>query len=568
MGDRKWQIRKINKNYLYSLAKSLSMPLPIARVLVNRGLFTVKQIQEFFEPSVSALDNLLEIPGLRKASVLLDQSLRRKERILVFGDYDADGVTGCAILTRFLRKFSDQVFPYLPNRFSEGYGLSENAIRSIIARGIKPNLVITVDCGIKDFHGVRRLKELGAKVVVTDHHVPEVGRVPEADVVVSTWDWESGDLLFPLSGAGIALALIRSYADLVNLEMDPLDDHVGLACIGTVGDVVPLLEENRVIVRYGLERINKEPCCGLQALLEVSGVLGRPIGSEEISFVIAPRINAAGRIEDPYLALSLFLSREYKDALKRANYLNSLNSKRQREEEKVIRAIFDNPENQERFEEEIVVLSGEGWNPGVLGIVASRVSEKLNKPVIVLSCNGEDAIGSGRSIAGFNLVDALSACSSLLVRFGGHEMAAGLRLPVQNIVRFRESLNDLFSGEVAKIRKNRGLIVDAIVNLRDVDVEMLQWLQKMRPFGEKNPNPLFASLNVSIVKSWVWGRSNRHLRLLVKQGREAQEAVVINGVENSSELASSILADFVFEVQKDNFGHYPYLKVHDWRIKK
>jgi single-stranded-DNA-specific exonuclease len=350
--------------------------------------------------------------------------------------------------------------------------------------------------------------------------------------------------------------------------MDPLDDHVGLACIGTVGDVVPLLEENRVIVRYGLERINKEPCCGLQALLEVSGVLGRPIGSEEISFVIAPRINAAGRIEDPYLALSLFLSREYKDALKRANYLNSLNSKRQREEEKVIRAIFDNPENQERFEEEIVVLSGEGWNPGVLGIVASRVSEKLNKPVIVLSCNGEDAIGSGRSIAGFNLVDALSACSSLLVRFGGHEMAAGLRLPVQNIVRFRESLNDLFSGEVAKIRKNRGLIVDAIVNLRDVDVEMLQWLQKMRPFGEKNPNPLFASLNVSIVKSWVWGRSNRHLRLLVKQGREAQEAVVINGVENSSELASSILADFVFEVQKDNFGHYPYLKVHDWRIKK
>jgi len=568
MGDRKWQIRKINKNYLYSLAKSLSMPLPIARVLVNRGLFTVKQIQEFFEPSVSTLDNLLEIPGLRKASVLLDQSLRRKERILVFGDYDADGVTGCAILTRFLRKFSDQVFPYLPNRFSEGYGLSENAIRSIIARGIKPNLVITVDCGIKDFHGVRRLKELGAKVIVTDHHVPEVGRVPEADVVVSTWDWESGDLLFPLSGAGIALALIRSYADLVNLEMDPLDDHVGLACIGTVGDVVPLLEENRVIVRYGLERINKEPCCGLQALLEVSGVLGRPIGSEEISFIIAPRINAAGRIEDPYLALSLFLSREYKDALKRANYLNSLNSKRQREEEKVIRAIFDNPENQERFEEEIVVLSGEGWNPGVLGIVASRVSEKLNKPVIILSCNGEDAIGSGRSIAGFNLVDALSACSSLLVRFGGHEMAAGLRLPVQNIVRFRESLNDLFSGEVAKIRKNRGLIVDAIVNLRDVDVEMLQWLQKMRPFGEKNPNPLFASLNVSIVKSWVWGRSNRHLRLLVRQGREAQEAVVINGVENSSELASSILADFVFEVQKDNFGHYPYLKVHDWRIKK
>jgi len=568
MGDRKWQIRKINKSYLYSLAKSLSMPLPIARVLVNRGLFTVKQIQEFFEPSVSALDNLLEIPGLRKASVLLDQSLRRKERILVFGDYDADGITGCAILTRFLRKFSDQVFPYLPNRFSEGYGLSENAIQSIIARGIKPNLVITVDCGIKDFHGVRRLKELGAKVIVTDHHVPEVGRVPEADVVVSTWDWESGDLLFPLSGAGIALALIRSYADLVNLEMDPLDDHVGLACIGTVGDVVPLLEENRVIVRYGLERINKEPCCGLQALLEVSGVLGRPIGSEEISFIIAPRINAAGRIEDPYLALSLFLSREYKDALKRANYLNSLNSKRQREEEKVIRAIFDNPENQERFEEEIVVLSGEGWNPGVLGIVAYRVSEKLNKPVIILSCNGEDAIGSGRSIAGFNLVDALSACSSLLVRFGGHEMAAGLRLPVQNIVRFRESLNDLFSGEVAKIRKNRGLIVDAIVNLRDVDVEMLQWLQKMRPFGEKNPNPLFASLNVSIVKSWVWGRSNRHLRLLVRQGREAQEAVVINGVENSSELASSILADFVFEVQKDNFGHYPYLKVHDWRIKK
>jgi len=544
------------------------MPLPIARVLVNRGLFTAKEIQDFFEPSLAALNNLLEIPGLHEASVLLAQSLRKDERILIFGDYDADGITGCAILTRFLRRFSDKVFPYVPNRFSEGYGLSENAIQSIISKNINPNLVITVDCGIKDFYGIRRLKELGAKVIVTDHHVPEMGRIPEADVVVSTWDWESGDLLFPLSGAGIALALICSYTDLVNLSMDPLDDHIGLACIGTVGDVVPLLEENRVIVKYGLEKINKKPCCGLQALLEASGILGRTIGAEEISFILAPRINAAGRIEDPYLALSLFLSRRYEDALRRATYLNSLNSRRQREEERVIRAIFDDPKNQEYLEEEIVVLSGKGWNPGVLGIVASRVSERLNKPVIVLSCNGENALGSGRSIPGFNLVDALSTCSSLLTRFGGHEMAAGMRLPIQNIVRFRETLNNLFGTEVGEIRKNSGIVVDAVVNLRDINFEMLQWLQKMKPFGEKNPNPLFASLNVSIGKSWIWGRSSRHLRLLVRQGKEVQEAVVINGVESSSELTSSILADFVFEVQKDSFGQYPYLKIHDWRIKK
>ncbi|HSV30465.1 MAG TPA: DHH family phosphoesterase, partial [Atribacteraceae bacterium] len=304
--QKRWQIRKVEKSCLKQLCCDLSLPVSIARILMNRGIITPLAAERFLDPGLSLLKTLDRLPYLSDAVQLLDKAIRAGKRILVFGDYDADGLTACAILTLFLRKFSESVEPYIPNRFQEGYGLSLQAMPSIIEKN--PHLVLTVDCGIKDFEGVSSLKKQGIGVIITDHHLPEPGRWPEADVVLATCDRETGHLISPLSGAGVALALAQAYADLRKVDREPIDEYLGMACIGTVGDVVPLLEENRVIVKYGLRNINSNPLPGIQAILELAGLCSRKISASEIGYILAPRLNAAGRMNDSAPALKLLLS--------------------------------------------------------------------------------------------------------------------------------------------------------------------------------------------------------------------------------------------------------------------
>ena len=563
---KKWQIRKVNEGYLKRLSRSLSMPVSIARVLMNRGVFTLQEARDFLNPHLSFLQKLQELPNLKEAVLLLDKVIRERGKILIFGDYDADGLTAAAILARFLRLFSSEVEIYIPSRFREGYGLNREAVESILKR--EPNLVVTVDCGIRDLPGIAALRNKGILVLITDHHLPDFDLWPQELCVVSTWDRDSREMISPLSGVGIALALAQAYGEYRGTSVIPVEEYIDLACIGTVSDVVPLLEENRVIVRYGLEKLNRNPCCGLRALCEVSGLTGRTIGTQEIGFILAPRINAAGRVEDPQPALALLLSDEYEEAIKLASYLDVLNSRRKKEEEKVLESVFQDEKNEAYLQDEVVVISGPEWNQGVLGIVASRLSEQLDRPVIALTEIDGVAMGSGRSIAGFSLSRALECSSSLLIRYGGHEMAAGLRLPADRVGELRGFLNDNFAEEVEKARSRRGLVVDALVGLREVNEETLFWLEKLEPFGEKNPPPLFAVLDASLIRSWIWGRNDQHLRLLVKQGRESQEMVVINGKKKAANLVNSSLVDLAFEVYRDNAGNYPYLKIQDWRIKK
>ncbi|HXL01723.1 MAG TPA: single-stranded-DNA-specific exonuclease RecJ [Candidatus Atribacteria bacterium] len=563
---KKWQIRKVNEGYLKNLSRSLSMPLSIARVLMNRGVFTLQEAQDFLEPRLSFLRKLEELPYLKEAVLLLDQVIRKQEKILIFGDYDADGLTAAAILARFLQLFSPEVEIYIPNRFREGYGLGREAVKEVLKR--EPHLVVTVDCGIRDREGIATLKSQGVLVLITDHHLPDFDLWPQGVCVVSTWDRDSREMISPLSGVGIALALAQAYGEYRGAKINPVEEYLDLACIGTVSDVVPLLGENRVIVRYGLEKLNRNPCCGLRALSEVSGLAGKTIGTQEVGFILAPRINAAGRVEDSQPALDLLLSDKYEEALELANYLSTLNYRRQKEEEKVLESIFQDEKNEAYLQDEVVVISGSGWSQGVLGIVASRLSEQLDKPVIVLTEIDGMAMGSGRSITGFSLFSVLERSSSFLVRYGGHEMAAGLRLFADKVEGLRNFLNDSFAEEVKKARSLRGLVVDALVGLQEVNEETLFWLEKLKPFGEKNPPPLFAVLDASLIKSWIWGKNEQHLRLLVKQGREAQEMVVINGKKKAGNLVNSSLVDLAFEVHRDNSGNYPYLKIQDWRIKK
>ena len=534
---------------------------------MNRGIFTLAEAHSFLDPELSSLNNLRSLPNLREAVQLIDTVIRSNGKVLIFGDYDADGLTACAILFRFLKKITPHVDTYIPSRFLEGYGLSEKAVDNILK--VNPDLVITVDAGIKDVSGVFSLKKKGIRIIITDHHVPHPDERPEADIIVSTWDWNAQKIIIPLSGAGVALALAQEYAYFRGMNLSPFEEFIALACVGTVGDVVPLLAENRIIVRYGLKKINQSPGCGLQALMEVAGFNNKDIGSEQIGYIIAPRLNAAGRVEDPRAAFELLITDKYQDALGHARILNECNLKRQKEETKVFTSISEDKQNEINMNDEIVVISGKNWSTGVLGIIASRLSERLFRPVIVLSEDETHAVGSARSILGFNITEALEKVSSLLIRYGGHEMAAGLKISLANVGLFRERLNELFGERVQTLKENAGIVVDAQVTMADVDPCMMSWLKKLQPFGEKNPNPLFVSSDVTVNERWFSGKNRQRLELVLMQNNKMRQHRIDATIKNDnvSELASSSLIDLIFEVRK-GYWDQPYLKIMDWRIKK
>lgn len=564
--ERRWQIRKVNEAYLRRLTEELSLPPVAARILLNRGITAPEEGRRFLHPSLKVLDALFDLPGLSEAVSCVEQALREGVQILVFGDYDADGLAASAILVRFLRRLAANVAVYIPSRFVEGYGLTQEAARRIIAEWSVPLLVITVDCGIRDVTGARLLKERGARLVILDHHFPDPSSLPEADALVSTWDF-GGTMVSFLSGAGLALLFVRALALRLGLSQDPAEEYLDFACLGTIGDVVPLLRENRAIVKYGLKMLNENPSLPMRALCEAAGIAGRSVDTEEVGFILVPRVNAAGRVAHPKIALDLLLSDHPGEALAYARCLNRLNSRRQEEEERVLMDILGDPEKRLLLEDAVVVLSGKGWNIGVLGIVASRLSENLGRPVIVLGEHNGIAIGSGRSIEGFHLLKALEECSPLLLRFGGHEMAVGLRIHAEHVPSLRKRLNERFSRTIRECLAFRGLVVDALVGLRDLDERFLSFWERLKPFGEKNPNPLLATLNVVLERRWTWGRGRNHLRLLLRQGKEYQEAVVFEGKGREEELYGGSLADFAFEVQNGAENSF-YLKVHDWRVKK
>lgn len=560
--ERRWCIRKVNEAYLERLERELSIPRAAARILLNRGITTPEEGRRFLDPSLDVLDDLLNLPGVLEAVSCVAGALRKGSHILVFGDYDVDGLTASAMLFRFLRRYTEKVTVYIPSRFVEGYGLTPKALHRILSEQRAPLLVITVDCGIRDVEGARILKDRGAQLVILDHHFPDPLRRPEADAIVSTWD--HGGMLSFLSGAGLALLFVRALAFHLGVPEDPAETYLDFACLGTIGDAVPLLRENRAIAKRGLEALRRNPSVPLQALCAASGIGERAISAEDVGFILAPRMNAAGRVGHPKDALDLLLCDHPEEAFAIARRLNALNSQRQKEEERVLRDIQEDPEKQALLEDAVVVLSGKGWNIGVLGIVASRLSESYARPVIVLGEQDDGvAVGSGRSVEGFNLLGALEECASLLLRYGGHEMAVGLKLRVEHIPSLRKRLNEHCAQSLRGRMAPDVLVVDALVDFCDLNERFFSFWERLKPFGEKNPNPLLAALNVVFERQWTRDWKGNGLRLLLRQGRDYQEAVIFEEQKGrAGEFSGGCLADFAFEVRRE------YLKVHDWRIKK
>lgn len=516
------------------LCKELEILPAIARTLANRGVASVADAKLFLYPSLADLHPPEIMKGMPEALDRLEKALKGSEKIIIYGDYDVDGITSAVILYEVLLKLSADVSFYLPSRFEEGYGLSTEALRGFREEGV--SLLITVDCGINAVSQLRYAKEIGLDVIITDHHEP-LEQELEAVAVLNP---KQKDCNYPwkeLSGAGVVFKLISGLAKKYGGSEEDLYSYLDLVALGTVADLVPLLGENRILVKYGLEKLNKSTRPGIKYLKGVSGIKERLISTAEISFALAPRLNAAGRLGRAEPAAELLMTQDANKAEELAEKLQQWNNERRAIERK----IFDDAKqmiekDRAQAGEKVIVLAGDGWHQGVLGIVASRLGQLFYRPVIMLSVEGGAAKGSARSIRGFNITSALEECGSLLERFGGHEGAAGMSLPSENIPALRTQLNKLAGDLLQDDDLVPRLYLDHKLSAEEICLSLGEQVINLAPFGVSNPQPVFASEGWEIVSWRFVGRKNNHLKLKIKQGASVLEPIYFFGQEAAKNL--------------------------------
>lgn len=481
-----------------------TLPGWLSALLRARGVDTEEKADRFLNPSLKDLHDPYRMEGMESAVKLIRRAIAAGDRIMIFGDYDADGVCATSILLETLTELGAQVSFRLPSRQKDGYGLNENAVREISE---KAKLLITVDCGISNRAEVALAKELGMTVIVTDHHqLPE--ELPEADAVLNPL---IGNYPCPfLCGAGVALKICQALQGTAGLEK-----QLDLAAIATVADIVPLMDENRVIVREGLERIRKTGRPGLKALLECSGTAG-PLQADALAFRLGPRLNAAGRLGDASLAVRLLLTGMPEKAADTARKIEEMNRQRQNMEREITAAAMAQITESPSFgEDRILIAAGEGWNPGLIGLAAGKICEKFYRPAIVLSLPEDSGpvVGSCRSIPGVNIFKLLQECEDLLVRFGGHAQAAGLTVARENIPALRERMNRILREQIDAAVFVRTLDYDLEVPFRNWTTETLAALDLLEPTGYGNPVPVFLLSGAQVQSMRRVGRDLSHLQL-------------------------------------------------------
>lgn len=518
MNYRAWQTQRPGEEAAKALAEAIGAPVLLARVLLARGLDTPQKAMELLAGSPPMSDAFL-LRDMDKAAARILRAVDAGDPIVIYGDYDVDGITATALLYEYLRGMGASVRCMLPSREGEGYGLSNKAIETLAAKGCK--LIVTVDNGISAAPQAARAKELGIDLVITDHHLPP-DTLPDAAAVVDPARPDDESPFKALSGAGVAFKLCAALAGCAPDEM--LDFCGDLAAIGTVADVMPLTGENRTLVKAGLDALRNTERPGLAALFEAAGIEPEQLTADSISYGLGPRLNAAGRMGSAGLALRLLLCEDEEDARRIAGELSALNTARQAAE----RAIMEQVEAElaarpALLHQRILVLWGEGYHPGVVGIVASRLTERYGRPVMLITLSGEEGKGSGRSVPGINLHAAIAACSHLLLRYGGHALAAGLSLRRENLEPFRAAIND-WAARNHPVLTPPPLRLDAPVRLAELEVEAVRSLGWLAPCGSGNPDPLF--LIEDVLLDGVWPISEgRHIRLRLRQDEQTFTAV-------------------------------------------
>ena len=561
--EKVWVFSEIEEKNVDRIVDSVGISPILARVLLSRGMSNAEQIRKFLRPSLEDLPDPFLLKDMDKAVRRIVQAIRVKEKITIYGDYDVDGVTSTSILHNFLQRLGADVGFYIPDRMDEGYGLSKGALEKIIKT--QTSLIITVDCGITAIEEVRYVNANDVDIIITDHHEVR-DTLPEAYALINPWRPDNRYPFRELAGVGVAFKLISALCkelNLGNIQFDYLD----LVTVGTIADVVPLKDENRIIVKNGIPKIENSMNLGLRTLVEACGLNGKPVTSWVISFVIAPRINAAGRIGSAGRAVKLFTTADPREALEIVHELNEENKFRQDTEQKILQEALSIIEKEICLEKEkVIVVSGYGWHHGVIGIVASRITEKYYRPCILVSIEEGMGKGSGRSIESLNLFKALLHCEHLLEKYGGHELAAGLMLKEENIPEFRKAINLYADTVISDNDLIPRIRIDARIGMEDVDMHNVRELEKLAPFGIGNPGPVFAYEKLEISEMKNVG-DNKHLKLKLKDDGFYVDAIAFNMGNLSEKLNSIDVIDVACTVEINSWNSVDRVQLNIKDIK-
>lgn len=546
------------------LADALAVPLPIACALERRGFEAPEPARRYLDPRLQDLGDPFALPAMMTAVARIAKAIETREKILVFGDYDADGVTATALMVTVLSRLGAMVEPFLPRRVEDGYGLGPDVLQRALGQS-QPGLVITVDCGTGSAEAVQLARERGIDVVVTDHHEPGATLAPAVAVINPKLG--APPAMRNLAGVGVAFKLCQALVRRMDAvaAVDPLN-YLDFVAVGTIADIVPLLEENRILARHGLAWLNQRGALGFQSLVAAAGVKGR-LDAYHVGYLLGPRLNAAGRLGDAHAALELLLSDHLPRARSLAAQLDAANRERQEVESAIVReaeaqlsAAFD---PQAHYG---LVVAHRDWHTGVIGIVASRLSARFQRPVIVISVDAEGrARGSGRSIPGFDLLESLGQCAEALHKFGGHTMAAGLELDASRLEDFSRRFNQVAADRLRHTDLRPRQPIDAWIELAEADETLLAAQERMSPFGHGNPAPVWAARGVRVVGTpRVVGQKHLSLRLAV--GRVEREAIAFG--MGSRNVPSGFL-DVAFHLQMNRYGGRETLQlnVQDWRAQ-
>ena len=508
------------------LAEKIGISPILTQLLVSRGITTESAAKRFFRPQLADLINPFLMKDMDVAVDRLNDAMGRKERILVYGDYDVDGCTAVALVYKFLQQFYSNIDYYIPDRYEEGYGVSHKGIDYAKETGVK--LIIILDCGIKAIEEVRYAKSLGIDFIICDHHVPDEVMPP----AVAILNPKRPDDSYPfkhLCGCGVGFKFMQAFAKNNGIPFSRLIPLLDFCAVSIAADIVPVVDENRILAFHGLKQLNQNPSLGLKAIIDICGLNGRELSMSDIVFKIGPRINASGRMENGKESVDLLVEKDFSMALKEAKHINEYNEQRkdidkQMTEEANI--IVSKLERQRHLSS--IVLYDENWKKGVIGIVASRLTEIYFRPTVVLTRDGEYATGSARSIMGFDVYAAIKSCRDLLVNFGGHTYAAGLTLKWEDIPHFRKRFQQYVDEHIKPSQKEAMINVDAVIDFKDISKRLYNDLKRFSPFGPGNNKPIFCTLSVyDYGTSKVVGREQEHIKLELV---DSKSSTVVNGI--------------------------------------
>ena len=552
------------------LSEELDISPILCGLLVARGVTTAAAARQFFRPKLANLHDPFLMNDMDVAVKRLNKALGRKERILVYGDYDVDGTTAVALVYKFLQQFSSNIDYYIPDRNEDGYGISKRGIDYAHSTGVK--LIIVLDCGIKAIEEIAYAKEKGIDFIVCDHHVPD----DELPCAVAILNPKRIDNTYPyphLSGCGVGFKFMQAFAMDNGIPGEQLYSLLDLVAVSIASDLVPIMGENRILAFHGLKQINHAPSIGLKAIIQVCGLRDKEISMNDIIFKIGPRINASGRIQQGKVAVDLLIENNLRAALAMSEQINEFNETRKDLDKSMTEEANRIVEKLDNFDEKrAIVIFNEDWHRGVIGIVASRLTEVYHRPAVVLTCSGDIATGSARSVTGFDVYKAIESCRHLLENFGGHTYAAGFSLKVENIEQFAQAFEEYVTGNILPEQTDPIIEIEAELDFQDITRKFFADLKKFAPHGPDNPKPIFCTYNVyDYGTSKVVGRRQEHIKLELVDNKSSN---VINGIafgqsEQAKYIKSKQSFDICYTLEDNTYKHGEVqLQIESIRTKK